>query len=122
MLSKDMKVEDGKEVIKEQIDLNVFGISLTDKWWKEGEVQEHITLISMGNPHVVFICQDPYKVPLEKVGPKIENHFAIPVNVHFASFSENKSHATVRTWERGGNGISLACGTGVSAVCVAGIL
>ena len=78
----------------------------------------------MGNPHVIFLCSDPWKVPLDKVGPKIEYFDLLParVNVHFVSFTDNGEQAIVRTWERGGNGISLACGTGVSAVCVAGVL
>jgi diaminopimelate epimerase len=46
-----------------------------------------MTLISMGNPHVVFICKgDPYKIELEKVGKVIENDRRFPsrINVHFA--------------------------------------
>jgi len=66
------------------MDLDSFG---HENWYKEANVQEHITLISMGNPHVILVCEDPWKVPLEKVGPKIENYFSTPVNVHFAKFS-----------------------------------
>lgn len=41
------------------------------------------------------------------------------INVHLAFYS--RSSATVRTWERG-SGITLASGTGSSAVLVAGVL
>ena len=33
----------------------------------------------------------------------------------------NRHELTMRTWERG-SGVTLACGTGASAVCVAGVL
>ena len=83
-----------------------------------------MTFVSMGNPHLIFICSDPWQVPLEKVGQLIEFYKVLPtrVNIHFVSFDESSDKAVVRTWERGGNGVSLACGTGVSAVCVAGVL
>ena len=38
-------------------------------WYVEADVVQKMTLISMGNPHVVFVCKgDPYKIDLEKVG------------------------------------------------------
>ena len=42
------------------------------------------------------------------------------MNVHFVHVHSHKE-ITMRTWERG-TGITLACGTGASAVCVAGVL
>jgi diaminopimelate epimerase len=77
----------------------------------------------MGNPHVVFACDDPWKVPLELVGPRIERDAWFParINVHFVRFGPRSGEAVMRTWERG-SGITLACGTGASAVCVAGVL
>jgi len=80
------------------------------------------TFVSMGNPHAVIFVDDVAKVDLEKVGPVLEHHKAFPrrINVHFVQVhSENE--VTMRTWERG-SGITLACGTGASAVCVAGVL
>lgn len=76
----------------------------------------------MGNPHVVFFCRDVSRVPLETVGPRIETAAIFPrrVNVHFVEVV-SRSHVRMRTWERG-SGITMACGTGASAVCVAGVL
>ncbi len=89
-----------------------------------------MTCVSMGNPHAVFFCDDITKVELERLGPAIENldlfpqktnvHFAQRTNVHFAKVN-SRSELTMRTWERG-SGITLACGTGACAVCVAGVL
>ena len=78
----------------------------------------------MGNPHVILCCDnDPWKVKLEVIGPLIENDPWFPkrVNVHFVKFESCRKQAIVRTWERG-SGITLACGSGASAVCVAGVL
>jgi diaminopimelate epimerase len=80
------------------------------------------TCVSMGNPHVVIYAGDPAEVPLEAVGPRIEHAEVFPrrINVHFVQV-HSKSEVTMRTWERG-SGITLACGTGACAVCVAGVL
>jgi diaminopimelate epimerase len=81
-----------------------------------------ITCLSMGNPHCVIFTDEVDAVPLEEVGPRIETHEAFPqrINVHFAQVLSG-TELKMRTWERG-SGITLACGTGASAVCVAGVL
>jgi diaminopimelate epimerase len=80
------------------------------------------TFVSMGNPHAVIYVEDVKAVDLEKVGPVLENHKAFPrrMNVHFVQV-HSRGEVTMRTWERG-SGITMACGTGASAVCVAGVL
>lgn len=91
-------------------------------WWHDCGLDPRMTCVSMGNPHVVFFCRDVAAVPLETVGPAIETHPSFPrrVNVHVVQV-EQRDHVRMRTWERG-SGITLACGTGASAVCVAGVL
>lgn len=81
-----------------------------------------MTCVSMGNPHAVIFTDDVAAVPLEQVGPELEKNPLFPrrVNVHFVQV-HSPEEVTVRTWERG-SGITLACGTGASAVCVAGVL
>jgi diaminopimelate epimerase len=80
------------------------------------------TCVSMGNPHVVFYCNDVAAVPLEQVGPVLETAAVFPrrINVHFVQV-HSPAEVTMRTWERG-TGITLACGTGACAVAVAGVL
>jgi diaminopimelate epimerase len=112
-------------------------------WADDCGLDPRITCVSMGNPHVVLYCKNVAKVPLEQVGPALENASVFPrrINVHFvqvhpprpdsqardsshkpdAQARELPSEATMRTWERG-SGITLACGTGACAVCVAGVL
>jgi diaminopimelate epimerase len=81
-----------------------------------------VTAVSMGNPHAVIFVDEVARIPLEKIGPLIERHPMFPrrVNVHFVEI-QSPAEVTMRTWERG-SGITLACGTGACAVCVAGVL
>ena len=81
-----------------------------------------LTCVSMGNPHAVAFVQDVEAIPLEQLGPAIETHNMFPhrTNVHFVQVISSQE-VTMRTWERG-SGITLACGTGAAAVCVAGVL
>jgi diaminopimelate epimerase len=85
-------------------------------------LQRSWTAVSMGNPHIVLYVNDVQAVPLEIVGPQLEHASAFPrrINVHFVQV-HSSSEVSMRTWERG-SGITLACGTGASAVCVAGVL
>ncbi|MFB3888497.1 MAG: diaminopimelate epimerase [Candidatus Bathyarchaeia archaeon] len=78
-----------------------------------------VTCLSMGNPHCVIFVDDIDEFPVERVGPKIENHKAFPkrTNVGFVQVL-NKNELKVRVWERG-CGETLACGTGSSAAAVA---
>lgn len=82
----------------------------------------HITCVSMGNPHCVIFVDNVDEFPLEKYGPVIENHELFPnrTNVEFVEII-SPAEVKQRTWERGA-GETLACGTGASAVAVAGIL
>ncbi len=87
-----------------------------------GGQQFAVTAVSMGNPHAVIYVADVAAAPLEQVGPLIEHHPAFPrrVNVHFVQVLA-PGEVRMRTWERG-SGVTLACGTGACAVCVAGVL
>jgi len=81
-----------------------------------------VTCVSMGNPHAIS-----YVSPLNDdwvlgIGPKVEadHHFPRRVNAEFVEVL-SPSEVRMRVWERG-SGETLACGTGASAVCVAGVL
>ena len=80
------------------------------------------TCLSMGNPHCVIFVKRLAPFPVERFGPVIENLPIFPqrTNVEFARVL-NRGEVEVRIWERG-VGETLACGTGTSAVAVAGVL
>jgi len=91
----------------------------------ELEVGERIvraTCVSMGNPHCVVYVDDIESFPVREIGPLIENHRLFPqrINVEFVE-RLGSGEVRQRTWERGA-GETLACGTGASAVTVAGVL
>jgi len=81
-----------------------------------------ITCVSMGNPHCIIYVDDVENFPVATYGPLIENHPLFPrrTNLEFIQIL-SRSEVKQRTWERGA-GETLACGTGASAVCVAGVL
>ena len=76
--------------------------------------------VNVGNPHVVFFVHDAREVPLDELGPTIENDPAFPerINVNVATYVDNR--LKLRTFERGA-GETLACGTGACATAVAAI-
>jgi len=110
----------------------VTDFALPDGFWKQSGAAEgwesacgldpRMTLVSMGNPHAVLWCADVARVPLDVVGPFAERHPWFPerMNVHFVQVL-GPGEVRMRTWERG-SGATQACGTGASAVCVAGVL
>jgi diaminopimelate epimerase len=75
--------------------------------------------VGMGNPHAVFFVDDAEDVPLEDLGPMVENHALFPelTNVEAAQVI-SESEIRLRVWERG-VGITRACGTGACATLVA---
>jgi diaminopimelate epimerase len=81
-----------------------------------------MTCVSMGNPHAVIYVQGLKSVPLNDWGPKLEKHPLFPerMNIHFVAV-DHAEYVRMITWERGA-GATQACGTGASAVCVAGVL
>lgn len=91
-------------------------VSVAERAWR-------MTCVSMGNPHaVVFVDELLNEAELTRVGRLFEHDAMFPerVNAHVVKV-HGRGEVTMQTWERG-SGITLACGTGASAVCVAGVL
>jgi diaminopimelate epimerase len=84
------------------------------------DLLEHPQALSVGNPHVVFFVDDLDSIPIEHLGPTIEEDAAFPerINVNVAQVMDDGIR--LRTWERGA-GLTLACGTGACATAVAAI-
>ncbi|MDZ4848278.1 MAG: diaminopimelate epimerase [Pirellulaceae bacterium] len=80
------------------------------------------TCVSMGNPHCVIFVPEATDELVLKIGPQIERDPRFPqrTNVEFVEV-HSQGEVRQRTWERG-SGETWACGTGASAVCVAGVL
>jgi diaminopimelate epimerase len=82
---------------------------------------DHPFAVNVGNPHLVFFVRDAREVPLEELGPRIENDpaFSERINVNVATYVHDR--LKLRTFERGA-GETLACGTGACASAVAAIV
>jgi len=80
------------------------------------------TCVSMGNPHCVIFVPEATDELVLGIGPLIERDDRFPkkTNVEFVEVM-SPGEVRQRTWERG-SGETWACGTGASAVCVAGVL
>jgi diaminopimelate epimerase len=81
-----------------------------------------ISVLSMGNPHAVYLVEAVETAPVAELGPRIEHHPRFPqrVNVGFMQILQRDA-IKLRVFERG-SGETLACGTGACAAVVAGIM
>ena len=79
------------------------------------------TLVSVGNPHAVFVVDDADGVDLHHWGPLAEHHdlFADRANIEFIEIRDRQT-IRMRVWERGA-GVTMACGSGACAAAVAAV-
>ncbi|WCR58575.1 diaminopimelate epimerase [Wolbachia endosymbiont of Ctenocephalides felis wCfeJ] len=78
--------------------------------------------VNIGNPHIVFFVDNISEIPLQNLGPRLENHILFPkrVNVSIAQIEKSREIA-LRVWERG-TGITASCGSAACAAFVASVL
>lgn len=84
----------------------------------------HINCLNTGVPHAVIFIDDIDNAPLLSLGPIIRHHPMFQpegVNVNFAQIYSPKK-VIVRTYERGIEGETMACGTGSTAVAIIGAI
>ena len=113
----------GQPILTPQsIPVNLSGENVIEQPIQVSDCELIMTCVSMGNPHAVFFCDEADAIQLEHIGPIIETHELFPnrTNVHFVQI-DRPDEFTMRTWERG-SGITMACGSGACACCVASVL
>jgi len=97
---------------------------LVDEVMEFDGLRYHLTAVGMGNPHAIVFEDDVDAVEVRAVGSRIRNHLEVfpnGVNVHFVEeIKENEFE--IRTFERGVEDETLACGTGICASAVAAVL
>ncbi len=125
----DMKIETGAGVLRAEI-LPPFvrlELPLPKDWrmnltleWEEEELPLHF--VNSGVPHAIVFVEDLTVVDVETLGRHIRQHalFApLGTNANFVQ-TTGPSSLSIRTYERGVEAETLACGTGmVAAVLVA---
>jgi len=86
----------------------------------DGETLD-VSVVSMGNPHVVQLVADVERAPVATQGPKLEHHPRFPERVN-AGYMQvvDRANIRLRVWERGA-GETLSCGTGACAAAVSGV-
>ncbi len=81
--------------------------------------------INTGVPHAVIYVDNIESIDVEKYGNKIRfhKHFApAGTNVNFVRVDKERNVIFVRTYERGVEGETFACGTGVTASSIISVL
>ena len=76
--------------------------------------------MTVGVPHlVVFVRGDLSKLAIDRLGPAVRHHPAAPdgANANFVRAGKG-NRIEVRTWERGVEGETLSCGSGVVAAAI----
>lgn len=114
---------DGR-VSSAKVDMGVPGIEFTAKEIEVSGIINKITSISMGNPHAIVFVDDVDEVDVVAVGRRLRNQnelFPRGTNVHFVQKTKDNDFR-IRTYERGVEDETLACGTGICASAVAAVL
>ncbi len=79
--------------------------------------EHHLHFINTGVPHAIEIVKENTQVPVKDLGPKIRFHPRFQpagTNANFVQVIDH-GHLKVRTYERGVEDETLACGTGAVA-------
>lgn len=123
---KEVRLDMGRPSVKRR-DIPVMGPQddsfVNQKVEIEGKVY-WITAVGMGNPHAVIFVDDVDSLDVMAEGKKIrEKNLIFPngVNVNFVQ-KINYNEFKIRTYERGVESETLACGTGICASAVAAFL
>lgn len=118
-----VRVDMGEPILQaEKIPTTLAGDPVVERSLSVAGRDLKVTCVSMGNPHCITYVDELSDEWVLGVGPRIETdaHFPRRVNAEFVEVISPRE-VRMRVWERG-SGETLACGTGASAVCVAGVL
>lgn len=83
-----------------------------------GEIR--IGYVTAAIPHIVVLCNDVNAIDVENRGKELRHHPDLKegANVNFVSKNSDNSSWKIRTFERGVEGETLACGTGNAATAI----
>ena len=122
-----MKIETGAGLLEARVDKGLVRVKMTppddiklDQNIGVGKTIMNIHTINTGVPHVVHFTENIGRYPVREMGSKIRYHKVFEPEGTNADFVKmrDKSTIEVRTYERGVEDETLACGTGVVASAV----
>ena len=123
----DVSFETGAGVIRGSFDGDIVTVDLTDPHGldlnaalqtSQGEFTVHS--LDTGVPHAIVFVPDADQAMVDHLGREIRNHEHFAPNGTNVNFVQELApgHIRVRTYERGVEGETLACGTGVTAAAI----
>jgi diaminopimelate epimerase len=88
-----------------------------------GDEEVSVDFVNTGVPHAVILASDLHKVDVVGLGRQIRQHEAFqPAGTNVDFISVDNGRVAIRTYERGVEGETMACGTGaVAAAIIAGV-
>jgi len=117
----DLRFETGAGIIEAQVKSDVIKLKMTDPKDLWANIDLNISTqfykvhyVNTGVPHTVFFIGNVETVAIKEVGKQIRFHKQFQpegTNVNFAQIVDNRT-IKVRTYERGVEDETLACGTG----------
>lgn len=125
----DMKIETMAGILNANVQGENVKVKLTDpkdiQWnlcLMIHECPYKVNFANTGVPHVIHFVNDLESVEVKKLGPKMRYHEEFSpdgANVDFVKITDkNKNKIAVRTYERGVEDETLACGTGAVASAI----
>jgi len=102
---------------------NEFMVTITMRDIESYDIDNERLIINTGSPHYVTRVENLKNFDVRKHGAEIRNDKSISpngINVDFMEVIDNQYH--IRTFERGVEDETLACGTGVTASAIAAAL
>ncbi len=128
-LGQDMKIETMAGILNASVQGENVRVKLTDpkdiQWnlcLMIHECPYKVNLANTGVPHVIHFVDDLEAVEVKNLGPKMRYHKDFSpqgANVDFVKVTDkNNSRIAVRTYERGVEDETLACGTGAVASAI----
>ena len=125
----DMKIETMAGILSANVQGQIVKVRLMDpkdiQWNLCLVIHEcpyKVNIANTGVPHVIHFVNDLETVEIKKLGPKMRYHEEFSphgANVDFVKITDrNKNKIAVRTYERGVEDETLACGTGAVASAI----
>ena len=124
---KDMTIETAAGVLNAHVTNDSVKVKLPDpkeiKWnlcLMINKCPYKVTFVDTGVPHVVHFTDDLEKIDIKDIGPHMRYHKEFAPHGTNADFVKviSKDHIKIRTYERGVEDETLACGTGAVASAI----